>query len=303
MDAVTSSDGSGAVVGDDGSGGSVLQRFTQWLRVHFPPLVKHDESLVMLLVLGGVYFLVFLMSLTQLLRTHYRLNKSITKAKLFFIFTAFCALVRGIFPCVHACALWQISARVTHLPRAHSDTRHHRLQTTTTDVNDPEQIRTVFFVSLAFLPVPLFLTYSLDATIAEIVLSNLPGYLFFSTYCLLIVYWAEIVDRVRNPTYTLNALLRPTFVACNSAIYVVETVIWVLWGVWSSRGETHHIKTVRSNRHHSKHHSGCQRRCAHHHTRTVIVPCVSNDAMSPPPHRRFEGRPRRCDNLVSAERC
>ena len=73
----------------------MLQRLAAWFRAHFPPLVKHDESLVMLLVLGGVYFLVFLMSLTQLLRTHYRLNKSITKQKLFFIFTAFCALVRA----------------------------------------------------------------------------------------------------------------------------------------------------------------------------------------------------------------
>ena len=161
----------------------MLQRLAAWFRAHFPPLVKHDESLVMLLVLGGVYFLVFLMSLTQLLRTHYRLNKSITKQKLFFIFTAFCALVRA-----------RASRRRiadAPAPRARQLTRARLL------APPPTQIRTVFFVSLAFLPVPLFLTYSLDATIAEIVLSNLPGYLFFSTYCLLIVYWAEIVDRVR----------------------------------------------------------------------------------------------------------
>ena len=177
--------------------GNVIAACIAWLKAHMPPLVKRDESLALLLVLGGVYLMVFVMALTQLLRTHYRLNKSITKQKLFFIFTAFCALIRS-----------------------------------------------AFFISLAFLPAPLFLTYSLDATITEIILSNLPGYLFFSTYCLLIVYWAEIVDRVRNPTYTLNALLRPTFVACNTAIYVAETVIWTLWGVWSADGETAKIKTL-----------------------------------------------------------
>lgn len=65
----------------------------EWLKDHFPPLVKHDQNLALLLVLGGLYFLVMILALLQLVRTHYRFNKSITKQKLFFIFTAFCALV------------------------------------------------------------------------------------------------------------------------------------------------------------------------------------------------------------------
>ena len=141
------------VVGNQKSG--VLTGLLMWLQTLFPPLAKHDGSLARLLALGGVYFLLFVMAIAQLLRSHFRLNKKITKQKLFFIFISFCAIIRA-----------------------------------------------VFFISFAFVPTPLFLTYSLDATLLEIILSNLPGYIFFSTYCLLIVYWAEV--RVSNMVTNLK---------------------------------------------------------------------------------------------------
>ena len=108
-----------------------------------------------------------------------------------------------------------------------------------------------------------------------VVLNNLPGFLFFSTYCLLIVYWAEasvfvlfiffclfssvrflfflcvvhvcletqcmiflsshennrrffsfflatcllqIVDRARDPSYSLNVWLHPSFIVTNTLV-------------------------------------------------------------------------------------
>ena len=54
---------------------------------------------------------------------------------------------------------------------------------------------------------------------AQAVLLDLPGLLFFSTYTLLVLFWAEIYHQARNiPT----ASLRPAFMAFNAAVYAVQ---------------------------------------------------------------------------------
>ncbi|OWM87747.1 tobamovirus multiplication protein 1-like [Punica granatum] len=58
----------------------------------------------------------------------------------------------------------------------------------------------------------------------EMVLLDLPGVLFFSTYTLLVLFWAEIYQQARSlPTNKL----RPTYYAVNGAVYLVQVCIWI----------------------------------------------------------------------------
>jgi len=63
---------------------------------------------------------------------------------------------------------------------------------------------------------------SLDNIRPEVVadvLMDVPGLLFFTTYTLLVLFWAEIYHQARSlPT----GGLRPTFVAVNSLVYVFQ---------------------------------------------------------------------------------
>ena len=51
------------------------------------------------------------------------------------------------------------------------------------------------------------------------VLLDLPGLLFFSTYTLLVLFWAEIYHQARSLSTTA---LRPMFVAFNAVVYSVQ---------------------------------------------------------------------------------
>ncbi|XP_051133935.1 tobamovirus multiplication protein 1 [Andrographis paniculata] len=61
----------------------------------------------------------------------------------------------------------------------------------------------------------------------SLVLLDLPGLLFFSTYTLLVLFWAEIYHQARSlPTDKLRFF----YVLINAAIYVIQVCIWVyLW--------------------------------------------------------------------------
>ena len=51
------------------------------------------------------------------------------------------------------------------------------------------------------------------------ILLDLPGLLFFSTYTLLVLFWAEIYHQARSlPTGSL----RPAFLGLNAAVYAVQ---------------------------------------------------------------------------------
>lgn len=56
------------------------------------------------------------------------------------------------------------------------------------------------------------------------VLLDLPGLLFFSTYTLLVLFWAEIYHQARSLPGTT---LRPIFVAFNVFVYAIQIALWV----------------------------------------------------------------------------
>ncbi|ONK65490.1 uncharacterized protein A4U43_C07F37640 [Asparagus officinalis] len=63
--------------------------------------------------------------------------------------------------------------------------------------------------------------------VLTLVLLDLPGILFFSTYTLLVLFWAEIYHQARSlPTDKL----RTVYIVVNSVIYVIQVCIWAyLW--------------------------------------------------------------------------
>ncbi|BBN03919.1 hypothetical protein MPTK1_3g00660 [Marchantia polymorpha subsp. ruderalis] len=69
----------------------------------------------------------------------------------------------------------------------------------------------------------------LSPEIWQSVLLDLPGLLFFTTYTLLVLFWAEIYHQARSmPTDRL----RPAFFVINALIYIAQAFLWVyLW--WS----------------------------------------------------------------------
>ncbi|CAK7351099.1 unnamed protein product [Dovyalis caffra] len=60
-----------------------------------------------------------------------------------------------------------------------------------------------------------------------LLLLDLPGLLFFSTYTLLVLFWAEIYHQARSlPTDKL----RVVYISVNAAVYFIQVCIWVyLW--------------------------------------------------------------------------
>ena len=60
-----------------------------------------------------------------------------------------------------------------------------------------------------------------DGHVLQAVLTDLPGLLFFSTYTLLVLFWAEIYHQARSlPT----SKLRPIFVTANAIVYLVQVL-------------------------------------------------------------------------------
>jgi Protein of unknown function (DUF1084) len=60
-----------------------------------------------------------------------------------------------------------------------------------------------------------------DPPVVQAVLTDLPGLLFFSTYTLLVLFWAEIYHQARSlPT----SKLRPIFVTANAIVYLIQVL-------------------------------------------------------------------------------
>ncbi|CAL5224071.1 g6696 [Coccomyxa viridis] len=75
------------------------------------------------------------------------------------------------------------------------------------------------------------------------VLLDLPGLLFFTTYTLLVLFWAEIYHQARSlPT----ASLRPMFMVFNAMVYAVQAVLWVLAGLAHSDGTLALLRIISS---------------------------------------------------------
>ncbi|KAJ7967672.1 tobamovirus multiplication 1 [Quillaja saponaria] len=69
--------------------------------------------------------------------------------------------------------------------------------------------------------------FLLHPKVVVLVLLELPGLLFFSTYTLLVLFWAEIYHQARSlPTDKL----RIAYISTNVAVYFIQVCIWVyLW--------------------------------------------------------------------------
>ncbi|CAN6323444.1 unnamed protein product [Urochloa humidicola] len=66
--------------------------------------------------------------------------------------------------------------------------------------------------------------FVLQTKVYTLVLLYLPGLLFFSTYTLLVLFWAEIYHQAKHlPTEKLRTI----YIAVNSIIYVIQVCIWV----------------------------------------------------------------------------
>ncbi|EGG20710.1 hypothetical protein DFA_00571 [Cavenderia fasciculata] len=54
---------------------------------------------------------------------------------------------------------------------------------------------------------------------------------FFFTFCLLILFWIEIVYHARNKLDFYKKVIKPVFFASVALIYIIQIVIWIIIGV------------------------------------------------------------------------
>ncbi|XP_057872948.1 tobamovirus multiplication protein 3 isoform X2 [Cryptomeria japonica] len=68
---------------------------------------------------------------------------------------------------------------------------------------------------------------NIEPEILKYILLDMPGLLFFTTYALLVLFWAEIYYQARAIS---TDRLRPTFMTINAIIYLFQVCIWIyLW--------------------------------------------------------------------------
>ncbi|KAK9820067.1 hypothetical protein WJX72_005693 [[Myrmecia] bisecta] len=83
---------------------------------------------------------------------------------------------------------------------------------------------------------------ALHPAAVQAVLLDLPGLLFFTTYTLLVLFWAEIYHQARSmPT----ASLRPIFIAFNLVVYLIQGGLWVFTAM--AHGEALRIARIASS--------------------------------------------------------
>ncbi|GAB4830899.1 E3 ubiquitin-protein ligase tom1 [Ancistrocladus abbreviatus] len=79
--------------------------------------------------------------------------------------------------------------------------------------------------------------FSLTPKVAILVLLDLPGLLFFSTYTLLVLFWAEIYHQHNEQARSLPAdKLRLFYMLINGGIYFIQVCIWIY--VWIDDNST-----------------------------------------------------------------
>lgn len=61
-------------------------------------------------------------------------------------------------------------------------------------------------------------------TVLRLMLNDLPGLLFFTTYTLLVLFWAEIYHQAKSQS---TAKLRPTFLVTNIFVYAVQVTLLI----------------------------------------------------------------------------
>ncbi|EGC35912.1 hypothetical protein DICPUDRAFT_151665 [Dictyostelium purpureum] len=88
--------------------------------------------------------------------------------------------------------------------------------------------RTVFFFSVAFSSSKAG-TFNLGKFSLErfTILDDLGCISFFTTFCLLILFWIEIVYHSRNKTKLYKARVKPLFFLSIGVIYILQIIIWI----------------------------------------------------------------------------
>lgn len=94
-------------------------------------------------------------------------------------------------------------------------------------------VRAVFFALVYFInngaeQDNLFMDFNLDREPLFTLLNNLPRIIYFSTYTLLILFWALIIHQVRHQSKTFTQRLRPIFFTVNVTVYLVQILFWIL---------------------------------------------------------------------------
>lgn len=79
------------------------------------------------------------------------------------------------------------------------------------------------------------------APVVSAVLLDLPGLMFFSTYTLLVLFWAEIYHQACSLS---TSKLRPIFVVTNAIVYFIQAGLWVFTALAS--GEATEVGRVAS---------------------------------------------------------
>uniref|UniRef100_A0A0D6R9Q1 THH1/TOM1/TOM3 domain-containing protein n=1 Tax=Araucaria cunninghamii TaxID=56994 RepID=A0A0D6R9Q1_ARACU len=70
--------------------------------------------------------------------------------------------------------------------------------------------------------------FSFKPKVLTVVLLDLPGLLFFSTYTLLVLFWAEIYYQAINSS---TDMLRPAYATINGVVYFIQVCLWIYVGV------------------------------------------------------------------------
>ncbi|XP_056688596.1 tobamovirus multiplication protein 1-like [Spinacia oleracea] len=67
--------------------------------------------------------------------------------------------------------------------------------------------------------------------VLTLVLLDLPGLLFFSTYTLLVLFWAKIDHQAR---YLPTDKLMLVYILLNAGIYFIQVCIWILFWLYNN---------------------------------------------------------------------
>ncbi|GAM19064.1 hypothetical protein SAMD00019534_022390 [Acytostelium subglobosum LB1] len=88
--------------------------------------------------------------------------------------------------------------------------------------------RVAFFVTICFIDTELTFNIGMFNVEAFTILDDLGSITFFTTFCLLILFWIEIVYQSRNKQHIYRSLVRPAFLVVTGLVYLVQIVIWIL---------------------------------------------------------------------------
>ncbi|KAH9748098.1 Tobamovirus multiplication protein 1 [Citrus sinensis] len=122
--------------------------------------------------------------------------------------------------------------RITGMPLNSSSSEFGTVLTSWwAEINESSQWQDGIFYSLC----AAYALVSSVALVLTLVVLDLPGLLFFSTYTLLVLFWAEIYHQARSlPTDKLRIF----YISVNGIIYFIQVCIWVyLWIDDSSAAE------------------------------------------------------------------